>query len=195
MVASWHSDIDDLDLPTNFYEQIDMYATLLLEYTKTHNITALKNKNQVFENVVDSVYPIRYLLPHPKKIADIGSGAGFPSIPLALAMPNTHITLYEPLAKKSAFLHWIKARLKMQNVRIKIERIEKEEERYECIVSRAVTSVSKLLKLSVKCSVPHTRFLLYKGSSVHEELSEHMNYKIYTRKNRNYLLLKDVVWL
>lgn len=191
----WYKEISDLKLPQNFLEKIDTYATLLLEYTKTHNITALKDKSQVFENVVDSVYPIRYLTPLPKEIADIGSGAGFPAIPLALAFPNLQITLYEPLTKKSAFLHWIKAELNIQNIQIELQRVENETKKYGCIISRAVTNVTTLLKLCKKCSNAHTRFLLYKGSSVDEELNKEMNYEIFSRKNRNYVLLKDIVWL
>lgn len=195
MALSWRDDISDLELAENFYEKIDTYASLLLQYTKTHNITALKTKDEVFENVVDSIYPVRYLNPKPLYIADIGSGAGFPAVPLSLAMPNSQITLYEPLVKKSAFLHWIKAKLELTNVVIKLKRIEEEEEKYECIVSRAVTDIPTLLRLCSKCADAHTRFLLYKGSSVGGELSGEMRYEIYSRKNRNYVLLKDVVWL
>lgn len=194
-MKSWHEDIDDLKLPENFLDQIEIYTTLLLEYTKVHNITALQSRYEVFQNVIDSVYPIRYLEPMPKIIADIGSGAGFPGIPLALALPHVQIVLYEPLTKKSAFLHWIKAELRILNIQVKLERIEKSREKYECIVSRAVTNIPKLLELCQKCSDAHTRFLLYKGSSVTEELEGSFRHEIHRRKNRHYVFLKDVVWL
>lgn len=195
MANSWHSDIDDLHLPKSFFEKMEQYALLLLRYTKTHNITALKTKKQVLENVVDSVYPIRYLPPNLRAIADIGSGAGLPGIPLAIAMPHTEITLYEPLSKKSAFLHWIRAELNVPNITIELKRIEDETKRYEYIISRAVTNIATLLKLSASCANAHTKFLLYKGTNVNKELTKEMSYEIYRRKNRNYVFLKDVIWL
>lgn len=188
---SWHEEIDDISLPKNFLDQAKIYSSMLIKYTKTHNITAFKSKYEIYKNIADSVYPIRYLDFTPKSIADIGSGAGFPGFHLALAFPDTEITLYEPIAKKSAFLHWAKAELGVMNVSIKSKRIENERDiTYELIVSRAVTSTKTLLGLCENVRDEKTSFLLYKGSSVDKELDENEAYEIYSKEDRRYVFLK-----
>lgn len=188
---SWHDDLDDMSLPENFIVQAEIYSSMLAKYTKTHNITAFKSKYEIYKNIVDSVYPIRYLDFSPKNIADIGSGAGFPGFHLALALPETNVTLYEPIAKKSAFLHWVKAELRVTNLSIKSKRIEDEKDTtYDLIVSRAVTQTKMLLNLCKNIKNQDSSFLLYKGSSVDEELDEELDFKIHTKGDRRYLFIK-----
>lgn len=183
----------DLKLPLDFYEKEEIYTNMLLEYSKTHNITALKSKDEIYKNIDDSIYPIKFLDFSIKKMADIGSGAGFPGIHLALALNEVEVFLYEPLKKKSSFLHWVKAELKLKNVTIKSSRIENEKGIiFDFIVSRAVTRTKDLLNLCKNVSDKNTHFLFYKGSSVKEELSKMQNYALHVKDDRNYLILKDM---
>lgn len=183
----------DFNLSDDFYEQEKIYTNMLLEYSKTHNITALKSKDEIYKNIHDSIYPIKFLDFNIKKMADIGSGAGFPGIHLALVLKDVEVYLYEPLKKKSSFLHWVKAELKLKNVTIKSSRIENEQDIvFNFIVSRAVTRTKDLLSLCKNISDKNTHFLFYKGSSVKEELEKMQNYALHVKDDRNYLILKDV---
>ncbi len=183
---------NDLYFDKKFYIAEEKYIRLLLEYSKTHNITALKDKRDIFENILDSLYVLNFVKFDKLKVCDIGSGAGFPAIHLALALKDCDFYLYEPIAKKSSFLYLIKAKLKLENVFIKTNRIEQEKElKYDFIISRAVTNTNFLLNLCKNVSKKDTRYLFYKGSSVDDEIAGLKNYEVFNRGERNYLLLKE----
>ena len=99
-------------LPSGFDENCEKFSEIILKYNKIHNITGAKTKQKIFENIEDSLYPITFLETKKiKKAIDVGSGAGFPGLVLAMAMQNTSFTLFEPIAKKSSFLHLVKTTL------------------------------------------------------------------------------------
>ena len=181
-------------LPEGFDENCKKFTDIILKYNKVHNITGAKTKDKVFENIKDSVYPISFLDTKKIKTAiDIGTGAGFPGLILAMAMPNTNFILFEPIAKKSSFLHLVKSTFNLQNVDIITKRVEDVEAfEVDLITSRAVTKVDTLLNLCQNFISSNTTLLLYKGSSVEEELEKYKNYEIYNRGNRNYLTIKDL---
>ncbi|NOX16492.1 MAG: 16S rRNA (guanine(527)-N(7))-methyltransferase RsmG, partial [Epsilonproteobacteria bacterium] len=94
--------------PQNFSKNCETFTKLILNYNKIHNITGAKNKKQIEENIDDSIYPIRFFKKDIKKAIDVGSGAGFPGLILAMYLPDVHFTLFEPIKKKSSFLHLAK---------------------------------------------------------------------------------------
>ncbi len=175
-----------------FIEKEKIYTKLLLEYTKTHNVTALKNEFDVVKNIKDSIYPVQFIK-DAKSVADIGSGAGFPAIHLALLFDKIEFTLYEPIKKKSAFLHLAKAKLGLKNVQIASKRAEQEKDKkYDLITSRAVTKVEMLLKICENLLHEKSNLLLYKGSSINDELPKKLNYEILKKNERNYVYIKDI---
>lgn len=92
------------NLPSEFEKNCEIFCDLILKYNKTHNITGAKNAQSVYENIEDSIYPITFLpLEEIKTAIDVGTGAGFPGLLLALAMPQTHFTLFEPIKKRVLF--------------------------------------------------------------------------------------------
>jgi 16S rRNA (guanine527-N7)-methyltransferase len=181
-------------LPDTFWQQVDTLTTLLLQYNQTHNISGAKTKEAVLKNVEDSIYPLRYLEIHSIKNAiDIGTGAGFPGLLLALALPHVHFTLFEPIAKKSAFLHLAKTTLGLKNVDISTNRVEKVIPfSVDLISSRAVTNTKMLVKLCKAFIEPSTTLLFYKGELVEEEIKGLKNCQVYQRDKRYYLVMKDV---
>lgn len=173
--------------------KIETFCNLLLYFNKTHNISGNKSKKDVMENIYDSIYPIRFLKTPIKNAIDIGSGAGFPAIVLALALRDTDFKLFEPIAKKSAFLHFVKSELGLKNIIIETKRVEAATKGVvELITSRAVTNTKALVALSNGFYDENTTFLLYKGTKAKEETKEFNNVKIYKREAREYAFLKGI---
>ncbi len=184
----------DLNLPDNFFTNIQKYKEHLHKWNKIHNLTGAKDDKTVDSFIYDAAYAVKFL-PKVDSLMDIGTGAGFPGMILAFALPQTQVTLVEPLAKRASFLQFIKADLGLQNVRVVKKRVEQmESEVFDIITSRAVTDTKMLLKLSENFRDAHSKLLFYKGEKVFDEMSdvtEGMNYKIIEQDNRHYLLLGE----
>ena len=173
-------------------ECFEAYARLILEYNKVHNITGAKTLQDVMINIDDSVAPLEWIDNWGGNCIDIGSGAGFPALPLAIALPKTQFHLFEPIAKKSAFLHLVKSELKLENVHVNTERIEKHPPfAVNIITSRAVTNTRALMDLIKPFATKETTLLLYKGSRAKEETQGLKNVRIISQKERQYVIIKD----
>ena len=182
---------DNIKLPDNFFYNIQKYKEHLHKWNKIHNLTGAKDEDTLNHFIYDAVYPVSFL-PKVKNILDIGTGAGFPGIILALALPDTQVTLAEPLKKRASFLQFIKADLGLDNVRVVKKRVEEmEDEYFELITSRAVTDTKMLLKLSENFRDESSKLLFYKGEKVFDEVDEDMPHRIIKTKNRHYLLLGE----
>lgn len=174
-----------------FYDYAQQYKELLTKWNKVHNLTGAKTPAQIDEFIVDAIAPITFL-PSVKMAMDIGTGAGFPGMILAMGMPNTHFTLVEPLAKRASFLQFVKADLGLKNVDVKALRVEQLPPMvYDLITSRAVTDTKMLLKLSEPYRQEGTLLLFYKGEKVYDEIGELSSYKIIEMVNRHYLLIES----
>jgi len=185
--------LDNYILPQNFSKNCEIFTELILRYNQIHNITGAKTKEKVKENIRDSIYPINFLQIDIKNAIDIGTGAGFPGLILALAMPHVNFTLFEPIKKKSSFLHLAKSTLNLKNVDIISQRVEKVPAfKVDLICSRAVTKTDFLIDICKDFISANTDLLFYKGTSVDEEVKNMKNYEIYKRGNRNYLLIKGI---
>jgi len=181
---------ENIKLNDNFYKNISTYKSHLLKWNKTHNLTGARDENTLDEFIYDAVYPVKFL-PKCDTLLDIGTGAGFPGMILAMALKNTKVTLAEPLTKRASFLQFIKADLGLDNVRVVKKRVEEmEDEIFDLVTSRAVTDTDMLLELSKNFRDDHTRILFYKGENVYNEIPDNMKHEIIQTKNRHYLLLK-----
>lgn len=180
-----------LIIENEFDRKIDIFCNLLLSYNKIHNVSGVKTKEDILRYVEDSIYPKKFLESH-KNILDIGSGAGFPGLVIALFYPEKKVTLLEPIKKKSAFLHLAKSKLELKNMDILSKRVEECEPFFvDLIVSRAVTDTKLLLELSKKFINDKTKFLLYKGSNASKEL-DNIKYDMIQNNNRRYIYIKGV---
>jgi len=175
-------------------EQFKKYTQLLLQYNKIHRLSGAKNSAEVEANIEDSLFPDAFInFSSFKNIVDIGTGAGFPGMILAIAHPSVHFTLVEPLMKRTAFLHLVKSTYDLKNVTIESARIEDIEPFYaDLITSRAVAKTDFLFSLSKDFIGEDTKFLFYKGEGVFDEVDESMDYEIIPRGKRNYLYIKGL---
>ena len=181
---------DNINLPENFFYNIQKYKEHLFKWNKIHNLTGAKDEQTIDNFIYDAVFPVSFL-PKVNSLMDIGTGAGFPGMILAIALPDTEVTLVEPLTKRASFLQFIKADLGLKNVKVVKKRVEEMESKiFDIITSRAVTDTKMLLKLSENFRDEHSQLLFYKGEKVYEEVDDIPNHKIIQTKNRHYLLMQ-----
>ncbi|SUW89426.1 methyltransferase GidB [Campylobacter hyointestinalis] len=95
-------------LPNDFWDKVDEFELVLKQFNKIHSLT---NYNDIKPVVEDSIKPLEFLDISPKTVCDVGSGAGFPAIFLSLILQTSEFHLYEPIAKKSSFLAYVKTKL------------------------------------------------------------------------------------
>ena len=187
---------DNIVLPDNFFYNVQKYKEHLFKWNKIHNMTGAKDENTIDEFIYDAVFPLSFL-PHVESLMDIGTGAGFPGMILAFGLPQTQVTLVEPLTKRASFLQFIKADLGLDNVTVVKKRVENMEPKvFDMITSRAVTDTKMLLKLSENFRDENSKLLFYKGEKVYDEVNDSitnttMKHKIIETNNRHYLLLGE----
>ncbi len=175
------------------YKNLEIYISTLLDYNKIHNITGADDIDEIVENVFDSIYVLKFL-PQFKNILDIGTGAGFPGLILAIVMPNSNFYLVEPNKKRASFLHLIKNRLNLKNVTIINRRVEEIDFiKVDLITSRGVNSINVLLEISKKLIREETQFLFFKGERVFEEINQKFYYRIFKRGNRRYIFIRKLL--
>ncbi|WP_033916194.1 16S rRNA (guanine(527)-N(7))-methyltransferase RsmG [Campylobacter sputorum] len=178
-----------IDIPDNFYEKCDKFKELLYKFNTIHSFTTYKNIDDVIE---DSIKPLEFLNFYPKNAIDIGSGAGFPAIFLALILKDCKWSLYEPHTKKSSFLNYVKVALNLENIIVYNAKIESCKKFIaDFITSRAVMKTKDLLQICNGFYDENTKFLFYKGSSVEDEIQD-LNTKIFNDGVRNYLFMEKL---
>ena len=186
---------EGLELCAKSVEALERFADILLEWSKVHNLTGVKDKAGVYAYILDSLYPITRI-EFPKYILDVGTGSGFPGLVLAIVLGDSHFTLCEPIKKRVGFMRFVTLELRLDNVTFEQRRVEELEGNFELITSRAVSDVEMMLELTKNVCTPKTRYLLYKGSRVFEELeklsSYQLSYDILQKSRRNYLYIKSV---
>lgn len=107
-----------------------------------------------------------------KSVADVGSGAGLPGIPMAIAQPNAHFTLIEPMERRSTWLQQQVEALGLTNVTVKRARAEEVGEVFDIVTARAVSALPKLLRMTVPLTRDGGQILALKGSKAADEIAE-----------------------
>jgi 16S rRNA (guanine527-N7)-methyltransferase len=156
------------------------YLALIQKWNRVHNLTAVREPEAMLAlHVLDSLA----VLPHISglRIADVGSGAGLPGIPVALARPEWRVTLVESNHKKAAFLQQARIELGLENVEIIDERIERVRSNtgFNTVISRAFSDLADIVKLAGHlCALGEEqgadcgRLVAMKGVYPHEELAQ-----------------------
>ena len=98
-------------------DYLERFACLLDEWNQVHNLTGAKTMDAIYNNIVDSLYPLTFIK-QAKTILDVGTGAGFPGLMLGIALPETEIVLAEPLKKRVAFLKYVSIDLGLTNIQV-----------------------------------------------------------------------------
>jgi 16S rRNA (guanine527-N7)-methyltransferase len=138
-----------LTLPENQIEQLLNFIKLIEKWNKAYNLTAIRSRQDMIRlHLLDSLAVLSYIKGH--KVIDIGTGAGLPGIPLAIALPQTEFTLLDSNAKKTRFVQQAVLELKLKNVTICHQRVEKfhPETAFNEIITRAFTNLSDMVQLT-----------------------------------------------
>lgn len=154
-----------LSLPDGAEARLLAYLSLLAKWNKTYNLTALRDEQQmVVQHLLDSLA----VLPHLGSVAtlaDVGSGAGLPGIPLAVAAPHLIVTSMEASQKKAAFQQQAKIELQLTNLVVYCGRVEQYAPpmAFDAVISRAFSSLADFVSLSGPLLRAGGRLLAMKG--------------------------------
>ncbi len=162
--------LEQLKLDSSKARQLIDYILLLEKWNKTYNITAIRDlKQMVILHLIDSASVYRYL--KGNSIIDVGTGGGIPGIIFAILNPELKITLLDSSQKKTRFLRFAQRQLKIANVTVVCQRVEKFQANkpFDVVISRAFTEVGNFLKLSGHLCADSGQMLAMKGPRIESE--------------------------
>jgi 16S rRNA (guanine527-N7)-methyltransferase len=158
-------------------DRAERYAAILAGAGVERGLLGPREADRVWDRHLLNSAAIAELLDGDERIADIGSGAGLPGIPLALARPNLRLTLIEPTLRRSEFLREVidDLDLEIEIVRGRAEdrSVREQVGEMDAVVSRAVASLDKLTKWSAPLLRPDGRMVAVKGERAEEEIQQH----------------------
>ena len=164
-----------IELNAEQISQLERYGDLLIEWNEKFNLTAITEKEEIYvKHFLDCLILTNYQL--CGKLADVGTGAGFPAIVLKIACPQLSITMLEPNNKKISFLNEVIRQLDLKDIVAVNQRSEdyarEHYEEFDFVTSRAVASLNILSELCLPLLKVHGHFLAMKGPRGQEELEQ-----------------------
>ena len=158
--------------------KFEKYKDLLLEWNEKINLTAITEEDEIIlKHFIDSCSILKYI-ENNQKIIDVGTGAGFPGIPLKIMNESLNITLVDSLNKRVNFLNEVIKQLELKNIEAIHSRAEdigkddKYREKYDIATSRAVANLSTLLEYLMPFAKVNGMCICMKGPSIENELNE-----------------------
>lgn len=156
--------------------QLQCFLNLLIKWNRTYNLVSAKGIDQLMtHHLLDSLSIAPYLQAIPiKNLLDVGSGAGFPGIPLAILFPKIATTLIDSNQKKATFLQQVTIEARIKNIKIINDPVESfiSEKRFDCIASRAFASLTKFVHLTSHLVATKGRWFAMKGSVLDETIKD-----------------------
>lgn len=163
------------EISNNQIEQFTKYMELLKEWNKKMNLTAIEDDREIIiKHFIDSLSILPYISDESKTLIDVGTGAGFPGVPLKISNKNIDITLLDSLEKRVKFLNEVIEVTNIENIKAVHGRAEdmgvnpNYREKYDIAVARAVASLPVLLEYCLPFVKINGIFIAMKGSNIEE---------------------------
>ena len=162
-----------LEIDDTARAKMKAHLDLVAKWNRVHNLTSVREPEQMVTlHLIDSLS----IAPHlgaARRVADIGTGAGFPGVPLALASPQMRMTLVESSHKKCSFLEQVKAEVGIANIEVVCERVEqwKPAEPFDAVVSRAFAELADFVSQAAHLVRSGGVLLAMKGVHPYEEIA------------------------
>lgn len=171
---------ENITLSTQQLEQFEQYFKTLVEWNEKMNLTGITERDQVYlKHFYDSLsVAFNFDMGKVSTLADIGSGAGFPSIPLKIAFPHLQVTIVDSLNKRIMFLKEIVAQLGLTNMDCvhgraeDIARLPRYRDHFDLVTARAVAKLQVLNEFCLPFTKNGGTFIAMKGSEVDEEIKD-----------------------
>lgn len=163
-----------------YLDKFNLYYDYLITENEKYNLTAITNKDEVFiKHFSDSLALKNVFKLDNQKILDVGSGAGFPAIPLKICFEDLDITIIEPTQKRVKFLNSVIELLNLKKIKVICARAEEKaiemEETFDIVTGRAVANMSPLAELLVRFAKTNSYIVAYKGDKAREEVASAKN--------------------
>ena len=172
-IIDWNFTLDDKQI-----NQLDLFYEMLVEKNKVMNLTAITEFDEVIvKHFADSLSIGKVMPSNINTVCDLGTGAGFPGIPMAIAYPNIQFTLIDSLNKRIKFLQEVVDALGLKNVTLIHARAEEAgrnklyREQFDLVVSRAVANISTLSEYCLPLVKLNGYFISFKSGDIKEEVS------------------------
>jgi 16S rRNA (guanine527-N7)-methyltransferase len=161
-----------IDLPAAAQDQLIAYVKLIEKWNKVHNLTAVREPDKMITlHILDSLSVLPYVA-GKQTLLDVGTGAGLPGIPLAIARPDLRVVLLDSSHKKTAFLTQAKAELGLHHCDVVCERLElwQTVKKFDVIISRAFSDLADFVDQAGHLLARDGEMLAMKGVVPHEEM-------------------------
>jgi 16S rRNA (guanine527-N7)-methyltransferase len=163
----------EIALPPAAQERLLQYLALLQKWNRVYNLTAVREpRRMVSEHLLDCLAVAPYI--GENTVLDVGSGAGLPGIPLAVALPQARVTVLDSNHKKAAFLQQAVTELKLANVAVACERVEnwKPASAFEVVISRAFSDLGEFATLAGGRVAAGGHLAAMKGVHPYDEIAQ-----------------------
>lgn len=167
-------DAMEIELTTLQHDALIQYVLLIDKWNKVHNLTAIREPlNMVTLHLLDSLSVLKYVqISQAKTLLDVGAGAGLPSIPLAICLPDLQVTAIDAVQKKASFMRQVKGELRLDNFQVLAGRVEsvKPNALFDVVISRAFSDIGLFISLTKHLLTLDGQWLAMKGVIPLQEL-------------------------
>ena len=173
VLNNWHFDISDIQI-----KQLDIFYEMLIEKNKVMNLTAITEFDEVIiKHFVDSLSICTVIPSSISNVCDLGTGAGFPGLPMAIAYPDLKFTLIDSLNKRIKFLQEVVDAIGLKNVELihgraeEVGRNKNIRESFDLVVSRAVANIATLSEYCLPLVSVGGYFISFKSGDIADEIT------------------------
>ena len=162
-----------LNLSDQMLDQLMVYLNLIEKWNRVYNLTAIRERDEMIKlHFLDSLSILNHV--EMEHVLDVGSGAGFPGIVLAITKPELKVTVMDSVNKKTTFMQQVKSELLLTNLNVVNARVEEYQPTtlFDGVITRAFSSIQDMLSMTEHTLQKNGAWLAMKSKDVKEELKK-----------------------